>query len=93
MNLIFVDFIAGDLRLRLTHTEQKAKGFIQFMHVLVEVYTSIKSINYETHSYIGFFCNAQVTLCDSSQTITKTRLFKYIENFTTKKGKFSGKKF
>ena len=25
--------------------------------------------------------------------ITKTRLFKYIENFTTKKGKFSDKKF
>ena len=25
-------------------------------------------------------------------TITKTRLFKYIENFTTKKGKFSDKK-
>ena len=27
------------------------------------------------------------------QDITKTRLFKYIENFTTKKGKFSNKKF
>ena len=26
-------------------------------------------------------------------TITKTRLFKYTENFTTKKGKFSDKKF
>ena len=25
--------------------------------------------------------------------IMKTRLFKYIENFTTKKGKFSNKKF
>ena len=25
--------------------------------------------------------------------ITKTRLFKYIENFTTEKGKFSDKKF
>ena len=25
--------------------------------------------------------------------ITKTPLFKYIENFTTKKGKFSDKKF
>ena len=25
-------------------------------------------------------------------TITKTRLFKYIENFTTKKGKFLDKK-
>ena len=25
--------------------------------------------------------------------ITKTRLFKFIENFTTKKGKFSDKKF
>ena len=27
------------------------------------------------------------------QGITKTRLFKYIDNFTTKKGKFSDKKF
>ena len=26
------------------------------------------------------------------RTITKTRLFKYIENFTSKKGKFSDKK-
>ena len=28
----------------------------------------------------------------SKNHVTKTRLFKYIENFTTKKGKFSGKK-
>ena len=27
-----------------------------------------------------------------NDTITKTRLFKYIENFTTQKGKFSDKK-
>ena len=29
---------------------------------------------------------------NKNQVITKTRLFKYIENFTTKKGKFSDKK-
>ena len=32
------------------------------------------------------------TTPDSILLITKTRLFKYIENLTTKKGKFSGKK-
>ena len=30
---------------------------------------------------------------NKEETITKTRLFKYIEKFTTKKGKFSDKKF
>ena len=29
----------------------------------------------------------------TDNNITKTRLFKYIENFTTKNRKFSGKKF
>ena len=33
---------------------------------------------------------SEVTLV---KCVTKTRLFKYIENFTTKKGKFSDKKF
>ena len=32
-----------------------------------------------------------VTSPESAPFITKTRLFKYIENFTTKKGKFSDK--
>ena len=32
-------------------------------------------------------------MINESHTITKARLFKYIENFTTKNGKFSDKKF
>ena len=42
---------------------------------------------YKTQCFYNIFAQ-------QAQTITKTRLFKYIENFTTKKkGKFSDKKF
>ena len=37
--------------------------------------------------------NKYVTRVHNSLTITKTRLFKYTENFTTKKWKFSDKIF
>ena len=39
----------------------------------------------------GTFSDVAVQLCGRLY-ITKTRLFKYIENFTTKKGKFQTKK-
>ena len=39
-----------------------------------------------------FVCKNDLTALLSSHSITKTRLFKYIENFTTKKGKISDKK-
>ena len=50
------------------------------MTLLQNAYTTNTTLRYVTLRYVN-------------QLITKTRLFKYTENFTIKKWKFSDKKF
>ena len=49
---------------------------------------SESSFGANVRGYVFWRCGSNILCCH-----TKTRLFKYIEDFTTKKGKFSDKKF
>ena len=86
------DFISRpDMRMVLVLSKYWAKWRIENSWVgpVLSLLTVLRRFLYCSYSLCvcGLICG----VC--SVFITKTRLFKYNENFTTKKGKFSGKQF
>ena len=64
-------------------------NWAQTLHVKIRTYSKLLGNMRILHNFIISY---EQTL-NKTEPITKTRLFKYVENFTTKKGKFSDKKF
>ena len=74
-----------------TKQKKKKKKMIDGLHIFPQKKkkTTVITLHGQTHYFFQYRTYPEIWI----RHITKTRLFKYIENFTTKNWKFSDKKF